>query len=183
MKKILFTGISLILINMALFAQFDSIYVPQQQHKLVDFTFSTGTSISSFKGYGNAGTVFFAPGLKIAPTPKLNIEIKTIIENPTFNTLPFESQGGNIKQNQNISLYAEGEYKFSEKLHMKGSVYKNNNQNNYSIFNPTSPFMQYMYGVQNAYSVGLYYNITRNLQVGAEIQHIQYTPLYFPNSF
>ena len=77
-------------------------------------------------------------------------------------------------------MYAEGEYKFSEKLHMRGSVYKNNNQDNYSIFNAASPFSQYMNGVQNAYSIGLYYNITKNLQLGAEIHQIQYSPLYFP---
>ena len=46
MKKVLFTGLSLILINLALNAQLDSIYSNKNNNKLFDFTFSTGTTIS-----------------------------------------------------------------------------------------------------------------------------------------
>jgi hypothetical protein len=161
--------------------QTDSLALHAQVEKKIDFQFETGTSVMSFQGMGSMGNYYFAPGLSIKPTPHLSFKVKAIFERPSFSA-PTENMMGSpmlldVQPTNNISLYAEGEYQFNEKLHICGHVYRGQNSYMNAFGNHNLGYnsvYNYFNRMQESYSIGVYYQLTKNLQVGAAFQKASY---------
>ena len=174
--KTLLSSIIVFSISYSVFAQTDSINT--YQDKPLKYSLETGTSFSSFKGTGNASLFYIAPGFSYSSNPKWSLNVKTFIVKNNFssyNYLPFESTSNYNPANAYVSLYADGEYSFNEKIHVKGAVYKNLN----SIQNNFSSTLTMNSGLNEFYSLGLFYNITKNIQIGAEFRYVDYRSNFY----
>jgi len=184
MKKAIWI-ISMLFLGIIVNAQGDSLHTIDKPLKPFDFSFETGTSFITARNVGNSGMVYFAPGLKVNASPNLTFNLKTFIFQPTYSNMGNLHDGENTyaySPRQGISFYAEGEYMVTERLHIRGMAMKNENRGFNLMHNFNEPlYYNSIYNhIQSVYSIGMYYNLTENIQVGAEFRTIKYT---FPNYF
>ncbi len=100
---------------------------PFSENKRVQVAFSTGASFMAFGG-GNVFTTWVAPEVKYKVTDKFNLKVGTIamynVASGLTNYISAEnstSQAGRLAQ---YYLYAQGEYKYSERLTIRGTTMK-----------------------------------------------------------
>ena len=181
MKRIVFS-ILFSICYFSVFAQVDSNSVKNNQAQKLNFLFETGTVFNSIRGYGNQSFLFFSPGININVNPKFDLKIRTIIDQPLFGNISnfsvTEGPSDNF-QNKGISLYAEGDYQVTRKLHLTGTAFSNSGSLNLMDDN-FSLYRDIYNRIEKAFSVGMYYQLSNNIQIGAEFRKIEYNrPLFF----
>lgn len=164
-------------------SQVDSVDVYQKPASPFLFTVETGTVYTSVKNYGGMGSFFMTPEIKIHATPKLNLYFSSTLQKNTYGSFMNNAESSvynNSAGKQYVSLMAEGEYKFNRKLHVKGSIYKSNGSNSF-LYGYRGINSMFYLEPESAYSIGVFYQITKNIEIGAEFRHMNYSQPYFPD--
>lgn len=178
MKKYSLLAIGL-MIAVMIYAQTDSLLIDQQSKKF-DFSLGIGTSFMTSK-VGNMGNYFFSPGLQINATPRLKFNVRSTISNPMFYNAPFNPEGDDrlvLQHKQYMSIYAETEYQITPKIQVTGSIYRNNGQGYTGAYHYGTLY-NYFSNINEAYSIGIYYQLSKNIQLGAEFRRISVPQSFF----
>lgn len=184
MKQLLVILLSFIL-NPSVWAQQDTINSGVESDKVFDFQFYTGTNYIMSQGIGSGANFFFSPGMQINATPKLSLYLSSTIYHPyasNFKPYPVEglaSQPIDNQNNLNVSVFAEGQYKFSDKFSIKGFMYKSPDNLGYQGSFSTNGIYNYFNNLREAYSIGVFYQLTDNIELGAMFQKVDYSPSPF----
>lgn len=112
-------------------------------------------------GRSSESYYYISPGVSFQPTPsfRLNTGVQYSTGMGIVNPIFFD-RGFYIPQ-KTVSIYAEGEYRFNERLHISGAAYKQESLEEGSGF--FSDFGS------EIYMIGLQYKITKNLRIGAQV--------------
>lgn len=128
------------------------------------FGLQMGTSFSKFSGRGSMFSNYVAPSWNRQFSPRMNLEVGTVVVNNQLNNLTAPSVFDSRRQpkfNGSFSqflIYAKGQYLLSNRLLISGSSIKS-----FSSSPVLSDF--------NAATVGIDYKITDNIQIGASFSY------------
>lgn len=126
---------------------------------------------------GNGYSAYIAPHVSYRATDKITINVGTILGNSYYANSYFSSTDEELYANNSKTamrmFYAQGEYRYSEKLTVRSTVvYERNPSRDIDGTSVHQDFKQV--------SVGVDYKITPNITIGVEVRRSEgYSPYYY----